>query len=440
MFGKTNKKRVLPSVPAGISQLVLCVVDEKRKVLFRMHGGNSDRIDSALFIFPEDSSRVIDHTLLNDVVESRTALSAALTYGGGRRTYVHVLPYERKRNKWRFVCLQVTTVLPDPDTAEDPSVCALSRERTCLVLTDADQIIRETGSHIPETFGYASENLKGVQLQDLFNAVDREKIQAHAGDDVASINHCTFSSLDGSRREVELRKFALPDRFTLYSICDISPRQRGEELAEAAARERQRIGQDLHDSIGQTLTGISLLSRSLSNILKRDGHAGSSDASQISGLADEASNQIRQISRGLLPSEMVQNGLCASLRELARMTTESCGILCEVQLDEALTFPDVAVETHLYRIAQEAVNNAIRHSAAGRIDIAVSEAAGMIRLQVTDDGRWIEPEANVIGIGLKTMEYRAAAIGGRLQISTTRQGGTQVTCQLETDESLAANA
>lgn len=437
MFGKTHNEKIIPIAPAGVSELVLYVIDEKRKVRHRFQGGSQDPKTGALFRFIEGTSRAVESPLLNDTFHTRTAVSLALSYGKGLKKYIYILPYEKKRGRWLYMCLQVATTPFDPDVAEDPAVCALADNRVCFVLTDSKQAIRAVSSCIPESYGYATENLVGMNLQDLFNASDFKAVQDCDIDTGESVKNCKFICLDGSQRDVELKKFSLPDKFMLYGICDVSPHPRGEELVEVAARERQRIGQDLHDSIGQTLTGISLLSQSLSNSLMRDGYQGSNDASQISGLADEASNQIRQISRGLMPSEIVQHGLCASLRKLARITTDSCGILCEVRLDEALKFSDVAVEMHLYRIAQEAVNNSVRHAEASRIDIAVSSANGMSQLEVVDNGRWVEPESNVIGIGLKTMEYRASAVGGQLHIGTSPQGGTRVTCQLELDESMA---
>jgi two-component system sensor kinase FixL len=157
-------------------------------------------------------------------------------------------------------------------------------------------------------------------------------------------------------------------------------------------------------------------------------------------LADEASNQIRQISRGLMPSEIVNQGLFESLRELARITKAACGIACQARLDESLKFPDAAVETHLYRIAQEAVNNSVRHAQASQIDIIVSEMNGLTQLEVVDDGSWEEPDETILGIGMRTMEYRASAIGGQLHVGAMKQGGTRMVCRLEIDESLATRA
>ena len=437
MFGITHKDTIVASPPDGVSALIFCVVDEKFKFHHHFRACRPDEMDDDRFQFMETPARIAENPILHDAVRTRSALSVALSYGEGRRKYIYVLPYERKKGKWRFACVQVTTPPPNPDAAEQPCVCALAEERMCLMLVDSNQAIRSVGSRVPESFGHAPEDLVGMNLQELFNDSDFEVLQACTVDTNESILGCTFSCLDGSKREVEINKFSATDQCTLYGICDVSPRRRMEEFAEVTARERRRIGQDLHDSIGQTLTGMSLLSRSLSNILRRDGHGGSDDAIQISELADEASNQIRRISRGLMPSEIVRHGLYESLRELARITTGSCGVACETRLDDSLEFTDVAVETHLYRIAQEAVNNAVRHAAASRIDIVVSEINGTRQLNVVDDGRWIEPEEKVGGIGLKTMEYRASAIGGLLHVGINPKGGTQVVCRLGNDESLA---
>lgn len=439
MFGKIHSKATAsPPSPAGVTELVFCVVDEKQRVRYRFQAGLSDLpAGEDVFPFLEGSVRTVENPLLNDAFKTRSSVTLTLSYGEGRKKHIHILPYERKRGKWCFACFQVTTATPDPDSARQPDVCALEEDRLCLVLVDSHQTICSVDSRIPEAFGYAAGNLVGMHLQDLFSVSDFGVLQACSADTNESITSCIFFCMDGSKQDVELKKFSMPDQYTLYGICDISPHQHLEEFAEVTARERRRIGQELHDSIGQTLTGMSLLSHSLSNALRRDGYGGSGDAAQISGLADEASNQIRQISRGLMPSEIVRHGLYVSLRELARATTGSCGIICETRLDETLDFPDVAVETHLYRITQEAVNNAVRHAVASRIDIVVSESNGMVQLEVIDNGRWREPEDAAVGIGMKTMEYRASAIGGLLHVGSGSQGGTRVSCRIEQDESLA---
>lgn len=434
LFRKTHKEAVIQTVPSGTEEMILCSVDEKRRVRYRLRAGGPVEIQEGLFNVLDGSSRTVDHPLLKDAFDSGESVSFVFSHAAGLKKYVYLLPYEYKQRRYA-ACVQVTAASARPDPSGERG-CALAENRAGLLLIDAAHEVRKASPSLPPSFGYVPEDLVGMMFRDLFPAPDFERIKARPADTNEPIPHCTFYCVDGSKRDVEIRKFSLPDGFMLYAVCDVSPRQRGEELVEVSARERQRIGQDLHDSIGQTLTGISLLSRSLANQLNRGGHAGSEDASMISGLADEASNQIRQISRGLMPADVVQNGLFAALRELARVTTGSCGIACDARMDDTIRFPDVAIETHLYRIAQEAVNNAIRHSGARRIEIVVSEDGGIQLLEIIDDGQWAEPASRTIGMGLQTMEYRATAVGGRLSISSLPQGGTRVACELVCDESL----
>lgn len=436
MFRRRPIKKQISTPPVGITEFIFCVFDEKRRVHHDFRSSHDADASGDYFQFLNDAGHAFDHYVLSEAQKTRKAMSVSLSYGEGQRKYLYVLPYERKQGKWRFACVQVSTELPDPDAAVTPSLCAMAEDRVCLILADSSYLVRSVGARVPESFGYDSETLLGMSLEDLFSNTDLGVLSACSSDTNEPILSCTFNCVDGSKRDVEIKKFSAPDKCTLYGICDVSPRPSIEEFSDATAHERRRIGQDLHDSVGQTLTGISLLSRSLSNALQRDEHEGCADASQISGLADEASNQIRQISRGLMPSEIVKHGLYQSLRELARITSATCGVVCDTQLDETVEFPDVAVETHLYRIAQEAVNNAVRHAKASHIKIIISELEGLPQLEIADDGRWSEPEGNVAGIGLKTMEYRASAIGGLLHVNQGISGGTRVTCRIEIDESL----
>lgn len=128
-----------------------------------------------------------------------------------------------------------------------------------------------------------------------------------------------------------------------------------------------------------------------------------------------------------------------ALRDLAQTTVMSCGVACETRLDEAIGFSDGAVETHLFRIAQEAVNNAIRHAGASRIEISLSRHGNQTILKVIDDGTWQGRPRNLNGMGMRTMEYRATAIGGCLEIGALEQGGSCVACTLGMDDPMGTN-
>ena len=387
-----------------------------------------------------DPDRAFESCVLSEAVSSHRPVSISFSYGEGENKYLYVLPYERKKGQLRFVCMQVATGKTNPDPRNSSPTCALAEHQVCLLLADGEGLIQTASAKVPKEFGFTSDNLVGRHLSDLFAPADWSMISACLPDTNEPTLNCAFRCMDGAKRDVQVKTFSMPDGYTLYGICDATRPQLNEEITLINTRERRRIGQDLHDSIGQLLTGISLLSRSLANGLKRDGSSGGADAAQISELADDANNQIRQISRGLMPSDIVRHGLFASLQNLARTTTVSCGVICESQLDETVTFADRAVETHLLRIAQESVNNAVRHAGATRIDIIVSQVDGLPQLEIRDDGKWKGIEEDSGGIGMKTMQYRASAICGELQVGPVEQGGTAVVCRLEVDESLETRA
>lgn len=437
MFGVSKKdegQKVDP--PVGIAELVFCVLDEKFRVHHLFRSGRSEESHVGFFELLNNPAHRYDDGVLREAFLTRKPATMTFSYGEGARKHLYILPYERKWGKWRYACMQIEAELPNPDAVASVNACPMAEERMCLILADSSHTIRSVSSRIPEVFGYSSESLMGMSLSDIFTDSDLGMIESCSPDTNESIISGVFHCLDGSKREVEVKKYMSADNCTLYAICDVTRPQITEEVAQISMRERRRIGQDLHDSIGQLLTGISLLSRSLANALKWDSNSGEADAAQISELADAASNQIRQISRGLMPSEIVERGLFTSLRDLAQITTDSCGVECRAILDEELSVSDGAVETHLFRIAQEAVNNAVRHANASRIDIIVLEADGALQLEICDDGTWKEADDSVNGLGMKTMQYRSSVIGGRLKVGAAPQGGTNVVCRLEIEELL----
>jgi|GEM_PF-2729405 len=442
MFGRSKKTALVhaPPPPAGISEIILCVFDEKQRVRYGFMSIAEQRPEPNAFQFLNHPELAFENGVLTEAVASHQPVSLALSYGCGLSKYLYVLPYERKRNSWRFVCMQITVDRPNPDAPASSSACNMADEQVFFLLADSRNMVYAASSTVPEALGYTAEMLKGMNLSDFFGPVDLGMINSCSPDTNQAILSCVFNGLDGSRRDVEVRKYSAIDGCTLYGICDVTRPQLQEEVATVSMRERRRIGQDLHDSIGQIVTGMSLLSRSLANGLQRDGHPGHQDAAQISELADDASNQIRQISRGLMPSDIVNRGLFAALHDLARLTQESSGITCEARLDESIRFGDGAVETHLYRIAQEAVNNAVRHSGATRIDIVVAQENGIPELLIQDNGRWQDTAESPGGIGMKTMEYRASVINGLLHIRGGEDGGTSVVCRMEVDELMETKA
>jgi signal transduction histidine kinase len=199
------------------------------------------------------------------------------------------------------------------------------------------------------------------------------------------------------------------------------------EVLEISEREQRRIGQDLHDGLCQQLTGISLLSRSLHQ--KLTGHP-AGEVDQITRLINESIEQTRQVTRGLLPVPDEVMGLMLALRELADGVNRSGGPVCNFHCPAPVPVPDRVAATNLYRIAQEATQNALRHASAALIEISLTRSGEEIVLKVTDDGIGLTRDPTSGGLGLEIMAYRARAIGGSLEARRGDVGGTVVCCQL----------
>jgi PAS domain S-box-containing protein len=218
--------------------------------------------------------------------------------------------------------------------------------------------------------------------------------------------------------------------FLIVEARDITERKRLEqEVLEVSNAERRRIGQDLHDSLGQQLTGIALLSRALQQRLAARNARAAGEAHAIADLANQAAGQSRALARGLCPVELREDGLADALRQLAADTEKIFGIPCEFRCETPAPVADSAVATHLFYIAQEAVSNAVKHSRAGRITISLSGGPDGTSVRVRDDGIGLQrapdkPE----GLGMRTMRYRADTIGGFLDIRTVPPRGTIMRC------------
>ena len=204
-------------------------------------------------------------------------------------------------------------------------------------------------------------------------------------------------------------------------------------MSQAAAlvwREQQSLVHTLHDSIGQQLTAIGMLSSGLS---KRLGHSDTDVVevvNQIGRQARESLDQVRRLARGLFPVEVDANGLAHALRRLVSTTTPLSGIRCTVEETGRVFVRDNRIATELYRIAQEAVSNALKHANANSIIVRLAAEPGTTILTVSDDGHGLQPRQEDQGVGLRIMRYRAQSIGASLTIESTPYEGTVVTCLL----------
>ena len=232
--------------------------------------------------------------------------------------------------------------------------------------------------------------------------------------------------------EISLSPLETEDGVLVSSaIRDISERKRLEKIVlEISEREQRRIGQDLHDGLGQHLTGIAFLTKVQERKLAERQIPEAGDAAKIVQLVNDAIRKTRELSRGLLPVVSDAHGLMSALRLYAPEIEDLFGIGCRFQCEDAVLIHDAPMATHLYLIAQEAVNNAIKHGRAKNILIRLTSGEFQGMLVIKDDGVGIErPLVPHAGVGLHIMNYRAGMIGGSLEVRREQPRGTAVTCR-----------
>jgi len=209
-------------------------------------------------------------------------------------------------------------------------------------------------------------------------------------------------------------------------------RQLEKDIVSVSEHEQQRIGQDLHDGICQQLAAISCAVRVLAEDLQGQGISSAQDASMIEGSLQQVVIEARNLAHGIFPVHVDRSGLAAALADLGKMTSRLTGttIVVDDCADVPLDSPEVSM--HLYRIAQEAVANAVKHSDATKIRIALKLEDNGLELRVEDNGKGIQETEKMRGegMGLRTMLYRAQALQARLAIEQRSQGGTLVSCRL----------
>ena len=214
------------------------------------------------------------------------------------------------------------------------------------------------------------------------------------------------------------------------STRDVSERKRFErELSEIASRQQQKMGQELHDGLGQELLGLRLMATSLAKSLQAQELTEAESARELTEALTEAQESVRALIRGIRPVEVDARGLMTGLAELADRTEQLAGIPCIFDCHRPTHLENNHTATQLFYIAKEAVGNAIRHARAEHIQIGLTRDDHQLQLWIRDDGKGIASELDQIaGMGIRIMRHRAAVIGAALTIEPANGGGTLVTC------------
>ena len=246
---------------------------------------------------------------------------------------------------------------------------------------------------------------------------------------------------DGTIRHVlvDAISFWNDDQFQYSSIFlrDVTDRiELEKEVLQIGERERRSIAQDLHDGLGQLLGGTAYLTGTLQKKLAAKAVPEARDSARILEVINEAITQTRSLARGLHPVEPEPNGLMAALEMLASRTHKLFHVRCRFNCPQPVLIKDNVVATHLFRIAQEAVTNAIKHGKAGRIRISLIETPERINLAINNNGKPIPARhRKKSGMGLRIMRYRAGIIGGFLALQTEADAGTTVVCTVHLSSS-----
>ena len=213
--------------------------------------------------------------------------------------------------------------------------------------------------------------------------------------------------------------------------ADITENKRLEqEILAISEREQRRIGQDLHDGLGQQLTAIELMLHTIRSDLEEDRPELAQQLAQMGRFLREAITQTRSLAHGLTAFMLDATGLPAALADLAERTSAVGRVSCRFECLSPVTLEEPDAAGHLYRIAQEAVSNALRHAQATTITIRLEQTPLAVVLTVADDGKGLASSPSSRGIGLRVMEHRANAIGAELAVRATGDSGVLVTCTL----------
>jgi PAS domain S-box-containing protein len=316
----------------------------------------------------------------------------------------------------------------------------LNTAADAIMTIDHRGIMRSVNPATEKMFGYTAAEMVGQNVNMLMPSPYREE---HDGYLTKYLETGEKRIIDISR-EVEARRkdgSVFPVELAVSEIehlqlftgihRDLTQRKQLErEVLEAASLEQRRIGQDLHDTVGQELTALNLHAGNLTKMLRTDPAKASKVAAQLAQGLRRMQQDLRAVLRGLLPVAVDGEGLMSALADLAERTSRVGKVTCTFHCPIPVSLGDNLTATHLYLIAQEAVHNAVKHAQAREISIQLTRDGGLV-LSIQDDGIGMPalPAENQ-GLGLRIMRNRAGILGAKLTIEPVQPNGTIVTCVL----------
>src|SRR5688572_23335181 len=376
----------------------------------------------------------------------RTEMEMAMNTLRGERRWIHlanqpVIDFDGSITRYIGVVHDITDRKANEEVLRSQAL-AVEVMHEGVSLSDSGGVIRMTNPAFDRMFGAITGSLIGKHLSQLPCYPPLDRRIAESADDPATragaplVSELTVrGAQDGEGTlfvEATITSLVLRgERFWLTMLQGATARRQLErEVLEASNREQQRIGNDLHDGLGQELTGIALLLRGLENRAEREAAALSPAIEEVALLVNDAIFTTRALARGLSPVTFDRGGLALALEELARRLSAMFHINVRCEADDTLDRGLESVNAlHLYRIAQEAVTNAAQHGSAGQVQIELRCDGERGLLRIEDNGHGFNPAMQQSkGLGLRIMHYRAQMMAGSLRIESTRTQGTVVSC------------
>ncbi|MBE9568532.1 MAG: PAS domain S-box protein [Proteobacteria bacterium] len=308
-----------------------------------------------------------------------------------------------------------------------------------IFLIDVHGIIQFVNPAAESLFGYEIKELLGKNIKQLMPSPHRELhdsyIENYLKTGIKKIigtgQQLLGERKDGSQFPMYLSVGEIQFEHThLFAglILDLSTQQEMQrEILAIPAREQQRIGEELHDGLGQQLTGLSMLAQSLLNKASESEHE---LAEQLASGLHEALTQVRALARGLMPIQIYADGFMISLKEITESIEQQSNIPIKLQIDDLVLLFDDATATHLYRIVQESLNNAVKHADASRINVSLKLEQNHGVLEISDNGIGIPLDLeDSSGLGLNIMRHRCGLFDGEITINPAGERGTKVCCR-----------
>jgi two-component system CheB/CheR fusion protein len=311
-----------------------------------------------------------------------------------------------------------------------------------IITIDSEGIIETFSAGAEQLFGYTAEEAIKQKVNILMPSPYREEhddylrryLETGEPHVIGRTRDVRARRKDGTEFPIQISVSEI-DHSGVFTgvIHDISEkRELEDEIVKIATVEQRRIGQELHDDILQNLTGLSLLTDNLCEVLKEQGHDSAlALAQRIAAGISETHRHARLLAKGLLPIPITADELISALEGLARSTEDQHGITCYFEGSATNPFCDDTSAMHIFRMAQEAVTNAVRHAKSNEISIRLEDKSREIVLTVADNGIGIDNVTdNSSGLGLRIMRHRCGILGGIFSIGKQPNGGTAVVCRI----------